>query len=147
MYNHTYINPNTAYLSSFMGMQIASEGELLTEIQNGLPISALLELQKQLDFPLQATFLELMQMSRTTYNRRKEEGVLTQGESDLLVRIATVYAHALEVFEDAPYVRTWLVTPLASLLGKTPSQYASFELGAAYLHNLLSNLEGGNFFA
>jgi putative toxin-antitoxin system antitoxin component (TIGR02293 family) len=146
MYSHSYIDLNTQYLSSFMGMEIKSESELLNKIQEGLDVSALLELHKRLDLP-QSIFLEAVHMSRTTYQRRKEEKILSQSESDAVVRIAQVYAHALSVFEQEAYVSEWLVKPLRTLSGKTPLQYASFERGAAYVHNLLSSLENGNFFA
>ncbi len=146
MYNHTYIDPDIQYLGTFVGMKIESEAELLEKIQEGLSVTTLLDLQKHLNVT-QNIFLDAVQMSRTKFQNRKEEGVLNQNESDLVIRIAQVYAHALSVFEDKAYVSDWLATPLRSLSGKTPLQYASFERGASYVHNLLSNLEGGNFFA
>jgi putative toxin-antitoxin system antitoxin component (TIGR02293 family) len=146
MYGYAYVGHGVAGLSQVIGVSLTSETELIQKVQDGLSFTALEELGKKLNLS-QAAFLDVLDLSRSTYHRRKEEGRLTASESDLVVRIAQVVAHTEEVFEPVEAAQEWLTTPISALLGKTPLQFSATERGANYVHIILSNLEAGNFFA
>ncbi|WP_343759301.1 antitoxin Xre-like helix-turn-helix domain-containing protein [Deinococcus depolymerans] len=127
-------------------MMIDSPSQLIDKITHGLPFSAMENLQKALSVS-NSELLKITHMSRTTYNRRKEMGELSLGESNIIFRYAQIYALALRVFEDPKLVDSWLTSELDVFSGKTPLEYSVTEPGAAYVNNVLINLDQGNFMA
>ncbi|OGF97919.1 MAG: hypothetical protein A2Z06_03925 [Candidatus Glassbacteria bacterium RBG_16_58_8] len=86
----------------------------------------------------------LVRISPRTLQRRKEEGRLHPDESDRLLRATRIYAEALGLFEGKDErTRQWLTTPQPALGGSTPLEYASTELGAREVENLVGRLEHG----
>jgi len=87
---------------------------------------------------------DVLQIPARTLNRRREEGRLHADESDRLLRVARLFARALELCEgDESGARTWLTSPADGLGGATPLEYASTEVGALEVDALIGRIEHG----
>lgn len=86
----------------------------------------------------------LVSIPARTLARRKAVGRLEPEESDRLVRLARVFAQALQLFEgNAASARRWLATPLAVLGSATPLHTATTDPGAREVEALIGRLEHG----
>ena len=65
-------------------------------------------------------------------------------ETDRLVRTSRVFARAIELFEgNSDNARRWLTNPVGALGGRTPLDFASTDVGAIEVENLIGRLEYG----
>ncbi len=82
-------------------------------------------------------------MSRATLHRRKREGRLSPGESDLVLRFARLMGRARIVLGGEDQARQWLRSPQFGLGGAVPLDYADTEIGAREVEDLLGRIEHG----
>jgi putative toxin-antitoxin system antitoxin component (TIGR02293 family) len=116
--------------------------ELIRRIQKGLPFSDLKVLQDSIDMPFEQLAAKLS-ISRSTLQRRKAAGRLSQDESDKVIRFARLLEHATNVFGDVDKARAWLKHPQYGLGGAIPLDYAETEIGAREVDNLLGRIDYG----
>lgn len=82
---------------------------------------------------------------RATLNRRRSEKVLSPGESELLGRLAQVWAMAREVYGTDVGARRFLHEPHVLLHGEKPIEVARTNLiGAAMVEDILGRLQYGS---
>jgi len=113
---------------------------LIARVRTGLAISELDALQNILDVPIDKLAPKLG-ISKATLHRRKAAGRLEPDESDRVVRFARLMAKAVEVFENEEAARAWMSSPQFGLGGETPLDYATTELGAREVQNLLGRID------
>ncbi len=82
---------------------------------------------------------------RTIARRKKEDGLLSQEETEKLVRFARMTVRASEVFDDDEAALDWLRTPNASLDGHRPLDLLDTEIGARLVADTLGRIEHGVF--
>jgi putative toxin-antitoxin system antitoxin component (TIGR02293 family) len=114
--------------------------ELIALVRAGLPVSELDTLQNILDVPIEKLAPKLG-ISKATLHRRKAAGHLDPDESDRVVRFARLMGAAIEVFENEKAARAWMSSPQVGLGGETPLEYATTELGAREVQNLLGRID------
>jgi putative toxin-antitoxin system antitoxin component (TIGR02293 family) len=115
---------------------------LVKELEAGLPVTELAELQHGLDLPTEK-LAPMLGISKATFHRRKGAGErLECSVSDRIVRFARLLGKAIKVFgeEDA---KRWLNAPQFGLGGAVPLEYAKTEVGAREVENLLGRIEYG----
>ena len=115
---------------------------LVKELEAGLPVTELAELQHSLDLPTEK-LAPMLGISKATFHRRKGTGErLECSVSDRVVRFARLLGKAIKVFggEDA---KRWLNSPQFGLGGAVPLEYAKTEVGAREVENLLGRIEHG----
>lgn len=118
---------------------------VVERIKKGLPWSAFERLQKNSGLPSEQ-LLDLLQIPRRTLARRKAGGRFTPEESDRMVRLARVYARALDFFEgDAIAATRWLTDAQYAFGGVTPIEMTRTDVGAQEVERLLGQLEHGVF--
>ena len=111
--------------------------------QKGLRFSALETFQRRSGLST-ADLADAVVITARTLVRRKEQGRLEPEESDRLLRVARVFAKALELFEgDAAQARGWLSVPHRGLGGERPLVLARTDLGAREVEALADRLEHG----
>ena len=118
---------------------------LIASIENGLPVGALDRLAKTIA-PADTEFKHRF-VSKATLARRKRDASarLTVEESDRLARIATIWAHALDVWKSDEGARAFLTRPHPMLEGRRPIDAAlATELGADLVDQILGGLEYGS---
>ena len=80
---------------------------------------------------------------RTLTRRLSQSSLLTPAESDRTVRIARVYAHAMEMIGDENKAIEWLGTPNRALGGAQPLDQLDTDLGARAVEDILGRIAYG----
>ena len=114
---------------------------LIELVRSGLPVSELDALQNILDVPIDKLAPKLGISKATLHRRKKAAGRLEPDESDRVVRFARLMGKAVEVFENEKAARAWMSSPQFGLGGETPLDYATTELGAREVQNLLGRID------
>ncbi len=118
----------------------SNPAEVIALVRAGLPVAELDALQNILDMPIEKLAPKLG-ISKATLHRRKAAGRLETDESDRVVRFARLMGAAIEVFENQDAARAWMSSPQVGLGGETPLDYATTELGAREVQNLLGRID------
>ena len=128
---------------SLLGLRTFDMPKLLERIRKGLSYRAWERFVRNTTLSNDEA-LSLVQISPRTLQRRKEEGRLHPDESDRLLRATRVYAKTLALFEgNDQHTRQWLISSQPALNGSTPLDYATTELGAREVEDLIGRLEHG----
>lgn len=126
-----------------LGLASSDTVELVGQVRAGFRFSRLVKFQRStaLSWENIARFVRIPQR---TLNRRQSEGRLMPEESDRVLRASTVFDMAVELFEgDAVAATQWLQTPQRGLGGEIPLEFASTDVGAREVENLIVRLEHG----
>lgn len=128
-----------------LGVHATGAVELVRQVRAGFRFSLLDRFQK-------ASGLSWERISRftgiptRTLTRRQAEGRLRPDESDRVLRVATIFDMAVDLFDgDVDRARQWLEMPQPGLGGEVPLEFASTEVGAREVENLITRLEHGVF--
>lgn len=113
---------------------------LIRRIQRGLSFRELEDLQKKIGVPMEQ-LAEKLSISRSTLQRRKVAGRLSADESDKVIRFSRLVGQATDLFGDVDRARAWLKHPQYGLGGTVPLDYATTEVGAREVENLLGRIE------
>lgn len=133
-----------AYLyASLVGIEDLNPIAITRKISRGLGYQSLVRFQEMSLLSLKE-IADLVSISERTLSRRKERGRLDPEESDRLLRVARVFAKALELFDgDASAARNWLHTPARALGGERPIDLARTDLGSREVEALVDRIEHG----
>ncbi len=80
----------------------------------------------------------ITEISTRTVARRKR---FKPDESDRLLRVASAFQKALELFEDLEKARKWFTTSKAALAGFSPIECCDTETGCKEVENLLGRID------
>ncbi len=118
---------------------------MVRRVEAGFGFNALVRFQKNSGFPL-ATIAQLLQIPPRTLARRKSTGRLAPQESERLLRVANLFANAVDLFEgDVAGARAWFSRRNRALGYETPLSFARTEVGAREVEDLIHRLEYGVF--
>ncbi len=84
-------------------------------------------------------------ISPRTLSRRKEARKLNREESDRVMRVARVAAHAVDVFGNEEKARAWLNKPCRALGGAIPTTLLDTDLGVQTVDKELHAIGHGLF--
>lgn len=128
-----------------LGIRVGRIDALLQKVQAGLDFAHLARLEKYLDLPSER-MAQLVGIPTRTLARRKASGKLTAEESDRLLRASRVVELAVDLFEgDTSQARQWLTSEHPALGGVQPLDFASTDVGAREVENLIGRLQHGVF--
>jgi putative toxin-antitoxin system antitoxin component (TIGR02293 family) len=128
-----------------LGIQAGDASALVRQIRAGFAFSRLERFQKATSLSWEKV-ARLVAIPQRTLTRRQAEGRLAPDESDRVLRASRVFDLAVDLFEgDLAGARRWLQTPQPGLGGEIPLEFASTEVGAREVENLISRLEHGVF--
>jgi putative toxin-antitoxin system antitoxin component (TIGR02293 family) len=117
--------------------------ELVAALETGLPVSALDRVSKSIA-PDDASFKYRIVSKATLARRRKGQSLSTE-ESSRVARIATVWASALQVWQQDEAARAFLFRPHPLLKQRTPIEVAiGTDLGARLVEEILGRLQHGS---
>jgi putative toxin-antitoxin system antitoxin component (TIGR02293 family) len=117
--------------------------DLAQLIRNGLPAGSVTALAERLDLRNAALSRKLGIPLRTLTRRLSEGSRLTAAESDRMVRLARVYASAVEMIGDEEKAVQWLRTPNRALGGERPLDQLDTEVGARAVEDILGRIAYG----
>lgn len=126
-----------------LGIQPRTVADWEALIDGGMPLGAVETLKESLAIP-DRQLAELLGISEKTLSRaRAAKGRLEPVASDRLVRVARVFALAMDVLEGvAPAVR-WLKRPQIGLGGRVPLTMLTTDPGRDQVEKLLLRIEHG----
>lgn len=128
--------------TSFHNKHIQGDRDLYEEITLGIRAAAVDRFSQKTGLN-EERISALIPINRKTLLRRKAEGLLDAKQSDRLVLIAKVYAHALNVFGSKEKTNQWLSAPNLSLNNKPPIELLKNSLGCTIVDDTLYRIEHG----
>jgi putative toxin-antitoxin system antitoxin component (TIGR02293 family) len=126
-----------------LGRAIKNYSELADLIRQGLPSGSLIVLGEKLDLKNAALSKKLGIPQRTLTRRLSRHSRLTAAESDRTVRLARVYATAVEMIGNTSKAAEWLRTPNRALGGQVPIDHLDTDLGTREVENILGRIAYG----
>ena len=126
-----------------LGRSIKTLKELAELIRSGLPAGSLIVLGEKLELKNAALSEKLGIPQRTLTRRLSLHSRLTAAESDRTVRLARVYATAVDMIGDADKAAQWLRTPNRALGGGVPMDQLDTDLGVKEVESILGRIAYG----
>ncbi len=126
-----------------LGRQVRTLKDLAEIVRKGLPADALAVLGARLELNNIALSGKVGIPARTLSRRFSQHSRLTAAESDRAVRMARVYATAVEMIGNAAKAAAWLRTPNRALGGGLPIDQLDTDLGAKEVENILGRIAYG----
>lgn len=117
---------------------------LIDAIRDGLPWTVFEQLCERLGVS-QQRLAEVLLIPARTLTRRRKSGTFHADESDRIIRVARVYAHARYVFESPEAAAGWLLRDNAMLEGAAPLSLLDTGPGVRLVDELLGRIEHGVF--
>lgn len=141
----TAAHAGRAELGQSLGLDAKDVRAVVKHVRGGFPFGAIEQFQKSSGLPADA-IADLVRIPARTLARRKAAGRLSPDESERLLRLSTLFAKAVALFEgDVGAARQWLAGPKKALGGESPLEFARTEIGAREVEALIGRLEHGVF--
>jgi putative toxin-antitoxin system antitoxin component (TIGR02293 family) len=121
----------------------ASSGALAELVREGIPVKALMLLAERLDLRQSEIAEKIGIPLRTLTRRMSSDALLTPAESDRTVRLAQVYATAVETFGDSEKAVSWLKTPNRVLRGAAPIDQLDTDPGVREVEEVMGRIAYG----
>jgi putative toxin-antitoxin system antitoxin component (TIGR02293 family) len=122
---------------------IKNPDDLAHLVRKGLPAASVSALAERLHVANNVLSRKLGIPQRTLTRRLSKASLLTPAESDRTVRMARVYADAIEMIGDEEKAIEWLNTPNRALGGETPLDQLDTDLGARTIEDILGRIAYG----
>jgi len=126
-----------------LGKAIKKPDDLAQLVRRGLPAGSVTALAEKLNLGNTDLSRRLGIPQRTLTRRLTQRSRLTAAESDRTVRLARVYAHAVEMIGDEKKAVEWLRTPNRALGGERPLDQLDTDLGARTVEDILGRIAYG----
>jgi putative toxin-antitoxin system antitoxin component (TIGR02293 family) len=126
-----------------LGKAIKKSDDLALLVRKGLPAGSVTALAEKLHVGNNVLSRKLGIPQRTLTRRLSQSSLLTPAESDRTVRIARVYAHAMEMIGDENKAIEWLGTPNRALGGAQPLDQLDTDLGTRAVEDILGRIAYG----
>lgn len=126
-----------------LGKVIRKPDDLAQLVREGLPANAIAALAEKLHLGSSILSRKLGIPQRTLTRRLSQKALLTSAESDRAVRMARVYASAVEMIGNRDKAIEWLGTPNRGLGGERPLDQLDTDLGARMVEDLLGRIAYG----
>jgi len=126
-----------------LGKGAHRSGAMAEMVREGLPVRALFLLAQRLDLR-QAEISEKIGIPQRTLTRRMtQHSRLTPAESDRTVRLAQVYATAMDTLGDGDKAAAWMKTPNRALRGNRPIDQMDTDPGVREVEDVLGRIAYG----
>ncbi len=122
---------------------IKKPDDLAQLVREGLPATSLSFLAQKLDLGSTTLSRKLGIPLRTLTRRLSKGSRLTAAESDRTVRLARVFANAVEMMGDENKAAEWLQSPNRALGGKRPLDQLDTDVGARAVEDILGRIAYG----
>ena len=122
---------------------IRKPADLAKLVREGLPASSVTVLAGKLDLGSTALSRKLGIPLRTMTRRLSHGSRLTAAESDRTVRLARVYAGAVEMIGDEDKAAAWLQTPNRALGGERPLDQLDTDVRSRTVEDILGRIAYG----
>jgi putative toxin-antitoxin system antitoxin component (TIGR02293 family) len=141
MASHTL--PDVLGGEAVLGRSAVSSSSLAELVREGLPAQALFLLAKRLDLRQAEISAKIGIPQRTLTRRLQRHARLTAAESDRTVRLAQIYATAVDTLGSEDKATQWLKTPNRALRGTRPLDQLDTDPGVREVDDLLGRIAYG----
>ena len=128
-----------------LGKAIRKPDDLAKRVRAGLPANSVTALAEKLHLGNGVLSRKLGIPQRTLTRRLSQGSPLTAAESDRTVRMARVYANAVEMIGNREKAIQWLGTPNRALGGGRPLDLLDTDVGARAVEDILGRIAYGVF--
>ena len=128
---------------TLLHLDVADLGELVEELSEGFATATLDQFLSTSGFPVGET-AKYLRLSPAQLAERRRARRLEPDESERLLRLAELFAHAMELFGDTTTSSRWLSSSAFGLGQKRPIEYAQTEWGASEVHDLIGRISDGS---
>jgi len=126
-----------------LGRTVKKADDLVELVREGLPVTSVTVLAERLDIGNAVLSQKLGIPLRTLTRRLSLRSRLTSSESDRMVRLARVFATAVEMIGEEEKAVEWLQTPNRALAGRRPLDELDTDVGAREVEDLLGRIAYG----
>lgn len=126
-----------------LGRAVKKPDDLAQIVRKGLPAGSITALAEKLHLGSTVLSRKLGIPQRTLTRRLSQGSLLTSAESDRAVRMARVYANAVEMIGDRARAIEWLRTPNRALGGEEPLDQLDTDMGARMVEDILGRIAYG----
>jgi len=126
-----------------VGMPINSDFDVITLSNEGITKRSVESLVSYLGISKKAFAENILDTSVKTIERKKDTDKLGKQASSMVIEIAKVMEHALDVFEDEEKVKGWLNSPIWALRYQKPIDLMDTSTGLKMVDNILGRIEYG----
>jgi putative toxin-antitoxin system antitoxin component (TIGR02293 family) len=126
-----------------LGRAVVSGGAMADLVREGLPAESLSQLARRLDLRQAEISAKIGIPQRTLTRRLARHGRLTATESDRTVRLAQVYATAVDTLGSEAKAAQWLKTPNRALRGSRPLDQLDTDPGVREVEDVLGRIAYG----
>lgn len=126
-----------------LGKAVKNPDDLAHLVRKGLPAGSVTALAEKLRLGNGVLSRKLGIPQRTLTRRLSQASLLTPAESDRTVRMARVYANAVEMIGDQDKAIEWLNTPNRALGGERPLDRLDTDVGARMVEDVLGRIAYG----
>jgi putative toxin-antitoxin system antitoxin component (TIGR02293 family) len=126
-----------------LGKTVKKPDDLAQLVREGLPAGSISALGQRLRLANVVLSRKLGIPQRTLTRRLSQRSVLTAAESDRTVRMARVYANAVEMLGDQEKAIQWLNTQNRALGGERPLDQLDTDVGAQMVEDILGRIAYG----
>ncbi|HEY7390986.1 MAG TPA: antitoxin Xre/MbcA/ParS toxin-binding domain-containing protein [Bryobacteraceae bacterium] len=126
-----------------LGKTVREPEDLARLVRKGLPAISVTALAEKLHLGNRVIGQKLGIPQRTLTRRLSDASRLTPAESDRTVRMARVYANAVEMIGDREKATAWLETPNRALGGDRPLDLLDTDVGTRMVEDVLGRIAYG----
>jgi putative toxin-antitoxin system antitoxin component (TIGR02293 family) len=126
-----------------LGRAVISGGAMAELVREGLPAESLSQLARRLDLRQAEISSKIGIPQRTLTRRLARHGRLTAAESDRTVRLAQVYATAVDTLGSEEKAAQWLKTPNRVLRSNRPLDQLDTDPGVREVEDVLGRIAYG----
>jgi putative toxin-antitoxin system antitoxin component (TIGR02293 family) len=131
------------YLCEWLGARIASEFDLATMAERGLPLATINRMARH---GLTRDEVHSLVIHRRTFKHRKSNHQkLSREESDRAIRTARILARAQATLGSPDSALEWMRQPKQRFQGRTPLQMMTTEAGGRLVEEMLVQTDEGMF--
>lgn len=135
--------PTATQPGNSIGAPYNNQLEAVELVTSGLSFATIARLQKTSGLTLDR-IKKVIHISEGSFTRRKQEGRLSQEESERLLRLSRIYERALSLYEqDSAGALEWLETPIPALGDRRPLDLLETEPGAREVEDLIGRIAHG----
>lgn len=128
-----------------MHRRIRSVSDLRSLVRTGLPSGSFKKIVNAFSLP-QDEVADALGIPLRTITRRITQTKLSPNESEKVVRLARLFAIAMEVFAEKHLtVSKWFLRPNRSLGGEAPMKLLDSDMGARQVEDILGRIKEGVF--
>ena len=127
-----------------LGKEPSSSADFVSIVRKGLPFASL-EFTRAAVRISQAELMAAVGVPRRTLARRRKQRRLSVGESERLLRLARVYARAVNVLGEHERASSWLRRANRALGNVAPLSLLDTDIGTDAVLDVLGRIEHGVF--